>query len=76
MNASYKGICVKFVRNTSQRWFSYFQIACKYLQQSFITDPLNIIFDDFDIWLLGYRIEFSYLYIPQGHYFKYFVAMK
>ena len=30
---------------------------------------LNIILDDFRIWLLGYRTEFSCLYIPQGHYF-------
>ena len=28
-----------------------------------------IMFDDFGIRLLGYRIEFSCLYIPQGHYF-------
>ena len=41
---------------------------------SFLTDWLNIIFDDFDIWLLGFRIQFNCLYIPQGHYFKYFVA--
>jgi len=34
-----------------------------------MTDPLNIIFDDFGILLLGYRIEFRCLYIPQGHYF-------
>jgi len=26
-----------------------------------MTDMLNIIFDDFDIWLLGYSIEFSCL---------------
>jgi len=34
-----------------------------------MTDPLNTIFAGFGIWLLGYRIEFSCLYIPQGHYF-------
>jgi len=28
--------------------FSYFQTACKYLK-SFMTDPLNIIFDTFGI---------------------------
>ena len=47
----------------------YFQIDCKYL--TFImTDPLNIIFDEFGIYLPGYRnnIELSCLYIPQGHY--------
>ena len=46
----------------------YFQIACKYWT-SFMTDPLNIIFDDFGIWLFGYRIELRCLYIPQGHDF-------
>ena len=30
---------------------------------------LNISFDNFSIRLLGYRIEFSCLYIPQGHNF-------
>jgi len=33
-----------------------------------MTDPLNIILDDFGMWILGYRIEFSCLYVPQGHY--------
>ena len=51
---------------TTQPWFSYFQIACMYLKY-FMTDPLNIIFDNFNIWLLSYRIEFRCLYIPQGH---------
>ena len=46
--------------------FSYVQIACKN-EISLTTDPFNIIFDDFGIWLLGYRMEFSCLYIPQGH---------
>jgi len=31
---------------TRQHWFSYFQNACKY-SKSFMTDQLNIIFDDF-----------------------------
>ena len=34
-----------------------------------MTNLLNIIFGDFGIWLVGYRIKFSCLYIPQGHYF-------
>jgi len=34
-----------------------------------MTDPLNIMFDDFGIYLLNYKIEFSCLYIPQGHAF-------
>ena len=38
------------------------------LKTLFMTDLLNIIIDDFGIWLLGYRIKFSCLYIPQGHY--------
>ena len=40
-----------------------------------MTDPLNNIFDDVGIWLLGKRIEFScvYIYIPQGHH-KYFIS--
>ena len=29
-----------------------------------------IIFGDVGTWLLGYRIVLSYLYIPQGHFFK------
>jgi len=33
-----------------------------------MTDHLNIIFDDFGIWLLGCGIEFGCLYIPHGHY--------
>ena len=33
---------------TTQHWFFYFQIARKYLK-SFITHPLNIIYDDFVI---------------------------
>ena len=53
---------------TTQHWFSCFQIDRKYLK-SYMTDPLNIILDNFCTLLLGYRIEFSCLYIPQGHYF-------
>ena len=44
---------------TRQHWFSYFQ-----------TDSLlNIMFGVFGIYLLGYRIEFSCLYILPGRYF-------
>jgi len=42
---------------------------CTKVLNIFMTYTLNIIFDDFDVWLYGYRIEFSCLYIPQGHYF-------
>ena len=42
-----------------------------------MTDQLNTIFDNFGIWLLSYRIKFSFLYIKQGHFLhNYFVAMK
>jgi len=34
-----------------------------------MTDPFKIIFEHFSIRLPSYRIEFSCLYIPQGHYF-------
>ena len=39
-------LCLK--EKTTQHWFSYFQIAHKY-QTSFMSDPLNIFFDDFGI---------------------------
>ena len=55
-------------KTTKKHWISYFQIATQ-VQQSFIINPLNIIFGDLGIWLLGYRIELSFLYIPQGYYF-------
>ena len=57
---------LSFEEKTTQPWFTYFQIAAKY---SFKTNPLNISFDDFSIWLLGHRTEFSCLYLPQGHNF-------
>jgi len=34
-----------------------------------MTNWLKMIFDNSGKWLLGYGIEFSYQYIPQGHYF-------
>ena len=45
-------------------------------KKNFMTDLLNIMFDDFGIWLLGYRIKFSCLYIPHGYYFGYEVQIK
>ena len=58
INASNEGICVEWVlkKKTKQPWLTYFQIACKYFK-SFYINLLNIIFDDFSIWLLGYRIK-------------------
>ena len=53
----------------TKHWMLYFQIAPKVLKIVFMTKPLNIVFGDVGIWLLGYGIEFSCLYIPQGHYF-------
>jgi len=32
-----------------------------------MTNPLNIIFDEFGILFLEYRIELSCLYIPEKH---------
>ena len=50
---------LSFDEKTTQPWFSFFQIAGKLL---FKTNPLNIIFDDFSIWLLGWRMS-SFFYI-------------
>jgi len=52
------------VLNLNEKNNNYFQIA----QNTKSLHPLDIIFDDFGIWLLGYRIEISCLYIPHGHY--------
>ena len=57
---------LSFEEKTTQPWLTYFQIAGKY-QKSLKINPLNIIFDDFSIWLLRYRTEFSCSYLPQGH---------
>ena len=50
---------------TQQRFF-FFQIAGKL--KIFYDWPVKYIFDNFDIWLLGYWVEFSCLHIPQWHY--------
>jgi len=52
INASYEGIFVVFERKTTtQLWFSYLQIARNYFiyVKTFMTNLLNIIFDDFGI---------------------------
>ena len=41
---------LSFEEKTTQPWFTYFQIPGKY-QTYFKTNPLNIIFDDFSVWL-------------------------
>ena len=67
INASNEGICVDLCKKTkTQPLFTCFQIGGKY-HKSFKTYLLNIIFDDFFKWLLGYKTEFSCLYLPQGH---------
>ena len=48
---------------------TYLLSNCRQALKSFRTNPLNIIFDDFNIRLLGYRTEFSCLYLPQGYTF-------
>ena len=42
---------------------------CLQVLKSFLTDLLNIIFDDFGILFTDFWFEFSCLYIPQEHYF-------
>ena len=43
-----------------------------------MTDQLNIISDNVDIWLLGYKMEFSCLYIHSTRVLLHinFVSMK
>ena len=67
INASNGGICVEFEQKTTQPWFNFSN--CRQVLKSFKTNPLNIIFDEFSICLLGYRTKFSCLYLPQGHNF-------
>ena len=55
---------LSFEEKTTQPWYIYFQIAGSNIKK-IKTNPLNIIFDDFGIWLLGYRTQFSCLYLPQ-----------
>ena len=65
INASNEGICVEFWR---EKQHNPALPTGKYLTY-FKTISLNTIFDDFNIWLLGYRTEFSCLCLPQGHTF-------
>ena len=54
---------VSFEEKTTQLGLLTFKLL-----SNFKTNPLNIIFDDFSIWL-GYRTKFSCLYLPQAHNF-------
>ena len=45
----------------------YLLSICRQVPTSFKTNPLNIIFDDFDICLFGYRTDFTWLYLSQRH---------
>ena len=63
INASNEGIWVEFWRK--KNLLSNCRQVLKYVK----TNPLNIILDDFSIWLLGYRTKFSCLYLPHRHNF-------
>ena len=47
----------------------FLRLNCLQVLNIFYDWPVKYYFDNFGIWLLGYRIEFSCLYIPQGHNF-------
>ena len=66
IKASNEGIYVEF-EGKSNTTLVYLLSNCRQVLKSFKTNPLNIIFDDFRIWLLGYRSEFRCLYLPQGY---------
>ena len=68
LNASYEGYCVELQRK-SNITLVFLLSNCSQELNLFKTHSLNIIFDGFGIRLLGYRIECSCLYLPQGHYF-------
>ena len=68
INASNKGICVEFWRKNNTA-LVYLLSNCRQVLKSYKTNPLNIIFNDFSIWLLGYRTKFSCLYLPKGYNF-------
>ena len=66
IKASNEGICGGFWRKKQHNLgLPTFKLPTS--TKPFKTNPLNIIFDDFSIWLLGYNTEYSCLYLPQGH---------
>ena len=52
IRASYEGICIGFERFLKQNNTLMVFLDLKYWK-SFMNDPLNIIINDFGIWLLG-----------------------
>ena len=68
-----KECCVEFWRKNNTT-LVYPLSICRQVLNTFKTNPLNIIFDDFSICLLGYRTEFSCLYLPERH--NYCMAVK
>ena len=69
VNASNKGICVEFWRKNNTTLVYLLSNCWQVLKIFYVLNLLNIIFDDFSIWLLGYRTKFSCLYFPQGQHF-------
>ena len=64
---SWRNLCWVWAKLRHNISFPTFKLsACT---KCFMAPPLYISFDKFGIWLLGYRIEFSCLYIPQWHSF-------
>ena len=49
--------------------FVFLLTTCLNVLKIIYDSPVKYYFDDFGIWLLGYKTEFSYLYISQGLYF-------
>ena len=77
-NASYEGIYVKLERKNNATLVFLLSNCLITMYRNSQNNSLRsvkkkslstIIFDNFGTWLLGYRFEFSCLYIPQGHYF-------
>ena len=66
---------LSFEEKITHSWLTYFKIAGKY-ETHFKTNPLNIIFDYFSIWLLVYMTEFSSISSTSALFHKYCVAMK
>ena len=74
INVSNEGLCVEFGRIHNTTVIDLLS-NCRQVLKSFKTNLLNIIFDDFSIRLLGYRTEFSCLYVPQGLNFMSIVSL-